>query len=449
MGFRSFRLNVVLRVFLLAATLLGLLLLLAHTTFYATAAIAFLVLCLEIVALVRYVERTSGEVSRFLQAIRYGDFSSTFTGGSRGRIQDELRSAFNEVMEQFRRTRHEAEEQAQYLETVVQHIGVGFLSYRPDGTVVTINTAAKRLLQVSHLANIHALSSLSPDFVSKLLALKSGDHELLRIDRDHETLQLTVATTELRMRDQQLTLVSFQNIRNELEEKEMDAWQNLIRVLTHEIMNSITPISSLASTLNEMLSNAAEPEGGGLAEGTVEDVRSALQTIEKRSQGLLRFVDAYRNLTHIPRPRYTLFSVAEFLRQVEQLMKPQLAGQGIAFSTSVVPESLELVADRELVEQVLINLLLNAAQALEGRPGGTMAVRACLDKRGRVAIEVADNGPGIVGEALEKIFVPFYTTKKQGSGIGLSLSRQIMRLHKGTITVRSEPGQETVFTIQF
>jgi nitrogen fixation/metabolism regulation signal transduction histidine kinase len=351
-------------------------------------------------------------------------------------------------MNAFRRARGETEEQARYLETVVQHIGVGLISFEPNGDVGLMNTAAKRLVRMNTVTNIRTLESLSKDLVEILFKLKSGDKALVKIERENETLQLAVSATELRMRDRQFTLVSLQNIGTELEEKEMEAWQNLIRVLTHEIMNSITPISSLASTVNDLLESPSSRNEHGITEEVVSDIRGALQTIEKRSQGLLHFVDAYRNLTRIPRPRIKMFHVVELFARVEQLMKASLVEKGIELRTDV-PGSMELAADQELIEQVLINLLQNASHALNGRKEARIILSGRIDNRGHVLIEVADNGPGIPRDIQERVFIPFFTTKKEGTGIGLSLSRQIMHLHSGTISLKSAPNAETVFALRF
>ena len=231
----------------------------------------------------------------------------------------------------------------------------------------------------------------------------------------------------------------------------MEAWQKLIRVITHEIMNSVTPISTLASTINGLVTSAAPlPRAEGREEDEVRrDIRMAAETIEKRSQGLLHFVDAFRSLTLVPKPNPQVFAVKELFDRVGRLMNANMAGKNIRFSVDVEPAGIELEADPELIEQVLINLLLNALQAIEGQPAPAIQLKGFLNERGRVVIQVIDNGPGIPAENLEKIFIPFFSTKKGGSGIGLSLSRQIMRLHRGTIHVHSQAGGPTVFTLTF
>jgi nitrogen fixation/metabolism regulation signal transduction histidine kinase len=448
MGFKNFRLVVTGRILLISLTLFLLFYLGQQTSLYATAAVVALLLIVQIYSLIKYIERTNNDLVRFLSSIRYSDFTQSFSARGRGRSFGELSAAISEVMNDFRRVRMEKEEQFQYLQTVVQHIGVGLVVFRQDGEVELVNTAAKRLLNVNHLTNIKGLSAVNPALVDTLFAMSPGRKVLFKLDNQSEITQLAIHATSFRLREQYTTLVSLQNIRTELEEKEMEAWQKLIRVLTHEIMNTITPITSLAATADDLLKpGEGEPT---LSLEVLTDVRSAIRTIKKRSQGLLHFVDAYRNLTRVPRPNFKICGISDLFAQAEQLMKTQMPPQrAVRFHSRVDPESLELTADPELVEQVLINLLLNALHGVQDQANGEIAMEARLDERGRVIVEVIDNGAGISEEAREKIFVPFFTTKQEGSGIGLSLSKEIMRLHKGSIEFQSEPGKQTVFRLTF
>ena len=451
MIYKRFHVVVLARVFLLSGTLylFFYLILKSGTTYFATIFIIGLIILYQIYALIFYVEKTNRDLNRFLMTIRHEDFSQTFLGSGLGSSFDELKAAFNEVIQKFHRTRAEKEEHFRYLQTVVQHVGIGLIAFQPDGKVELINNAAKRLLKIPRLKGIGELESFSKPLVQKLRDLKSGQKALVKVDVQNELLQLAINATEFRMRDQNFTLVSLQNIQSELEEKEIEAWQNLIRVLTHEIMNSVTPIASLASTINDLLNSNGEKSNAALNEETRSDVHGALRTIQKRSEGLLHFVDAYRNLTRVPVPNFQIFSVMELFKRVHHLMQAELAQQVIRFDHTVIPVSLELTADSELVEQILINILKNAIQAVADQANARIDLISKIDDRGRVIIQVADNGPGIPKDMLDKIFIPFFTTKESGSGIGLSLSRQIMRLHRGSITVRSQPNEETVFTLRF
>jgi len=449
MVFRSFRFQVLLRLVLLAATLLAAVYLFFETGFFATTALVSAAAVVEVWSLIRFVERTNLDLNRFLDSIRYSDFSQTFSRKG-GASFDELAEAFNGVLGEFRRIRADREEHYNFLETITQHVGVGLISFTPQGEVGLINTAAKRLLMVNHLTNLRALAPSNPEIVAELKKLKPGDRVVAKLGDFPEPVQLVMHATEIRLREQPYTLVSLQNIQTELEEQEMDAWQKLIRVLTHEIMNSVTPISSLASTAAGLLDSPGS--GGERPRDPSEvtgDLRDALRTIEKRSRGLMHFVEAYRSMTLIPRPSMRIFPVAELFARVRTLMEPELTGAGAALHTAVDPETLELTADPDLLEQVLINLVQNSRHALAGKKEGRVSLTSRLDERGTVLIEVADNGCGISKETQEKIFVPFFTTKETGSGIGLSLSRQILRLHGGAINCRSREGEGSVFTLRF
>jgi len=401
-----------------------------------------------LVALFRYIDRSNRGLARFLQAVRYHDFSlSPGIEGLGGSFAD-LNATFREISGQFQRAREEKEEQYRYLQTVVQHVGVGLLSLRADGSVDLLNHAAKRLLRVSHLRHIADLPPTFQPLRDEIHRLRSGEKSLFKLVFPDEELQLSLAATEFKLRDQLYKLVSLQNIQVELEEKEAEAWQSLTRVLTHEIMNSLTPIASLAATATSLLPEADSPAGAAVS-ARGQDVAEALLTINRRSQGLMRFVTAYRNVALIPKPQFRIFPVRELFQRVERLLQDKLQRQHIDFRAEVEPSSLEMTADPDLTEQVLINLLLNAIDALGGCAQPQIEMSSRMNDRGRVVIRVQDNGPGITVEAREKIFIPFFTTKKEGSGIGLSFSRQVMRLHGGVINVQSVPGAGSTFTLRF
>jgi two-component system, NtrC family, nitrogen regulation sensor histidine kinase NtrY len=448
--FKRFRVQVILRIILLSATILGFFYFIMATQLYTTMLVTGFLILYQVFALVRFVERTNQYLSRFFLAIKYGDFSQTFSGKELGGSFRELVTAFDEVMDKVRQTRSEKEEHYRYLQTIVRHVGIGLMAFKADGSVDLINTAAKRMLKVARLKNIQSLTSFSPSLMDTLFSLKAGEKALVKIpDQD---LELALHAAEFRLKDQKYVLVSLQNIQSELQEKEMEAWQTLIRVLTHEIMNSMTPITSMAATIIDLLSSIKEKNGENIDAETIIDIADALKTIHKRSLGLTDFVAAYRNLTLIPKPKFKIFPINELFSRIEKLMENKLRKKDIAFHWSVEPKSLELTADPGLIEQVLINLVLNAADAFTGVKNSNssrLQLTASLEDNGKIIIRVTDNGPGIVKEAISKVFIPFYSTKKKGSGIGLSLSRQIMKLHKGSITVQSEPDVKTVFTLKF
>ena len=445
---QRFRFQVVWRLTLMAAAFGLFFFWVRGFPFGIPALLAAIVFVYLLISLFQYIDRSNRGLARFLQAVRYHDFSlSAGIDGLGGSFTD-LNAAFREISGQFQRAREEKEEQYRYLQTVVQHIGVGLLSLRADGGVDLFNHAAKRLLRVSHLRHIADLPPIFQQLRDDIVRLRPGEKSLLKLDFPDEELHLSLSTTEFKLRGQLYKLISLQNIQVELEEKEAEAWQSLTRVLTHEIMNSLTPIASLAATASSLLP-AVKNEGEGADSTRSQDVAEALQTIDRRSHGLMRFVHAYRSVALIPKPQFKIFPVAEMFQRMEKLLQEKLTRQGIAFRAEVEPPSLEMTADPDLTEQVLINLLLNAMEALGGVEHPRIHLSSRMNERGLVVIQVGDNGPGIDPEAREKIFIPFFTTKKEGSGIGLSFSRQVMRLHRGVIAVQSQPGAGTVFTLRF
>jgi len=280
--------------------------------------------------------------------------------------------------------------------------------------------------------------------------LKTGGRELVRLKIGEELVQLSIYAIELTLRNENVKLISIQNIQSELEEKEMEAWQNLVRVLTHEIMNSVTPISSLAGIVEEELKpHVVEDNNEPLTKEQLGDIHLSLQTISKRSEGLIHFVKEFRSLTSIPKPRPVPIDIRTLLEELAMLHRRDLNDRGIQLTISVYPEDLTLSADKNMIEQVLINLIRNAIQAFEDQEEKKIEIKVFVNEKSRAVIAVKDNGTGIDPEAMEKIFIPFFTTKKSGSGIGLSLSRQIMRVHQGTLTVKSTVGKGTEFFMRF
>jgi two-component system, NtrC family, nitrogen regulation sensor histidine kinase NtrY len=474
MVFKRFSLIVFLRTLALCASVFVLIYLLAQTTFIATPFIVGLMIVAQIYSLVHYVQKTNRDVARFFDSIQYSDFSQSFRSAVKGSSFEELNSAFSKVIDEFRKTRTEKEEHYRYLQIVVQHIGIGLIAFTQDGNVDLVNTAAKKLLKVNGLKNISDIKNVSPLLVEALDKIKAGDKVLVKIVIENELSQLSIYATEFKLRDNHYTLVSLTNIQSELEEREMEAWQNLIRVLTHEIMNSVTPIVSLSSTASSLLDAAIgeknegdrrqetghgevsnlQPPASDLRPGdrnreTLADVKSALDTISKRSGGLLHFVDDYRNLTRIPVPNFQIIKVADLFARIHKLFGDRLEEKKIRCSCFVEPSNLELTGDPDLIEQVLINLVMNSISALSSTQLPEIKLVGKLDGRGGTVVQVIDNGQGVPEELLEKIFIPFFTTRKEGSGIGLSLSRQIMRAHKGGLTVQSVPNKETAFTLRF
>ena len=396
-----------------------------------------------------YVNSINHKLARFLDSIRYTDFSSSFTSDSKmGGSFREVNQAFNEVMEVFKKTRAEKEEQMLFLQVIIQHINTGIVSFDTDGKIGVINNAAKHLLQIPQFRSIHDLAKLSEKLLSEILDIKPGQRISFKVN---PTLHLIIQSTSLKMGGKSWTLLSFQNINPELQSNELEAWQNLTKVLRHEIMNSITPISSLVESLRTILDEDSYVQQEGILikkEGFL-DMQEGLDTIANRSKGLVNFVNAYRDYTNIPAPSKELIAVDSLIENVCQLMKEELKSKNISLQKTIHPPQLEIGCDPDQITMILINLIKNAIESLQNQADRQIHIRAIGQGDLGSLIQIEDNGPGIVPEALERIFVPFYTTKKTGSGIGLAISRQIMNLHRGSLTVESEPDKRTVFSLNF
>lgn len=444
----GFSIRLTFRIILLAANL-------AFTIWlWVTGNLIILACSLSIVAVLQvfeihyFINLTNRKLANFLESVKYSDFISGFSSGNKlGKSFRELNTSINEVMEAFRKARTEKEEHHQYLHTVVEHVGTGLLSFDHQGNIGLINAAAKRLIGRKNIRNIEELIEEDSRLYKAIFDLPPGKGTLFA---HRENAQLALSATEIKMRGNHYKLVAFHNIQTELQKKEVDAWQNLTRVLRHEIMNSIAPISSLTSTLKDILREdlVKEKQRYVLNPDTVEDLREGLNTIGSRSNGLISFIEAYRDYTGIPSPDIREVPISELFNHVIKLLKAGLEKEDIDIKVSVDPGNLSIKADKELIGQVLINLLKNALEALKGRSDKNIILLGCKDETG-VVLKVRDNGPGIVREAYDKIFIPFYSTKSKGSGIGLALSRQILQLHHGTISVNSKLGEFTEFTLRF
>lgn len=417
---------------------------------YLFVTLAGIALLIQASVLIRTIERITRDLVSFLEAIEYSDFTQSFSPPYSDTGFHRLYGAFSKVMRAFQDTRAKSEAQRMYLETLVHHINTGLICFHPEGEITLMNNAAKRLLERPTARRIQDLSNLGNGFVETLLNLSAGEQRLEQVNTGTEMLQLAINATRFTLQGDEYVLASIQNIGTELEDKELDAMQHMTRVLAHEIMNSITPIASLAASARDHLRQ--EPPAESDQEGNLfsrDDLQAAMETIEKRSQGLLHFVSAYRSIARIPRPNFRLIEVTALLSGTANLMENQLKQADVTLTTTVDPKTLSVLADPDLIEQVLINLIKNAIESLAPQSDGMIKLSGGLDRRGRVVLQVTDNGPGIPPEVMDQIFIPFFSTKTEGSGIGLSFSRQVMRRHKGSLRVQSDTGGPTTFTLRF
>ena len=407
-----------------------------------------ILMVIQIIFLSRFSESSFKKVRVFLDNIKQDKYSQLYPVKFDGTETDDLHIEFNAILAKLKEDQSEKEANSQYFRSVFKHLSIGLITFGEEGKIQLINTAAKRILDVEELSSIQEIEQLNKELHLAIKNLRTGGSELIKIAHPDGIMQLSVYVIELLMRGEKFKLVSLQNIQSELEEKEMEAWQNLVKILTHEIMNSIAPISSLAGTIRDDMSQKMD-NNENLSPQDLEDYLMGISTIEKRSEGLTSFVSDFRSLAHIPSPKFSSISISKLFDQLEVLLHHQFDSKGISFNKELNPSELILFGDQTQIEQVLINLTQNAIHALDDCEVKVITLKAYIDESGKIILEVKDTGKGIDEEALSKIFIPFFTTKKKGSGIGLSLSKQIMRRHKGNIQVNSSPGEGTTFKLIF
>ncbi len=398
----------------------------------------------------RFVRRTNRELARFLDAVRYTDFNQRFDFASDGAGFKELGDTFTAILTRFRENRESQEAELKHFRAIVEHVPVPLVSIHGSGDVELWNNAARRLFGGSERTRLEELSAFGTDLPEQLKNLVPGRQSLIHVELEDVRQTFAVLASEITVAARSERLVSLLNIQSELDGMQLSAWQDLVRVLTHEIMNSITPVSSLAQTAEDLLNDI---ESGGLSAeqeaARLVDSREAVSTLARRARGLTSFVESYRQLTRMPDPERGDVGLLGLFTDVKALVTAEWGAHAPKLELIVEPESLSVHADRKMLEQVLLNLLHNSEQALEDREKGVIEARAGLNPRGRVMIEVTDNGPGISEAEVEKIFVPFYTTRRDGTGVGLAFSRQVMMAHGGSLTYSRVPGGGARFSMVF
>jgi nitrogen fixation/metabolism regulation signal transduction histidine kinase len=397
--------------------------------------------------LYRYQKKAEVELKQFVESVHYRDFTRYFDVKHAPTELQPLRKGFNEINTAFKVISKEKETQYQYLQRILELVDTGILSYElATGNVVWMNEALKRMLQIPYLKSLDSLSRRDAELGEVVKNIKPGEGKIATAHREKDAFKILVSCSAFQTESQTYKLIAFQNVSEALDETESKAWQRLLSVMTHEIMNSVAPISSLADTLKKSLQKASTDKSGN---GGYEDLELGIETIKRRSEGLLRFAETYRNLNKITKLNLQKVQVLDLFVNLQQLMQPKLEQLHIELEIILKEPGITIEADTNLVDQVLINLLVNAMDAVREREQPRIILSASKGPNNRTLLKVADNGIGMPAEIMDKIFIPFFSTKKSGSGIGLSLCKQIMMLHKGNISVQSVEGEGTAFILQF
>jgi nitrogen fixation/metabolism regulation signal transduction histidine kinase len=406
------------------------------------------IIILQVIDFYRLHKKAQDEVEQFVESIHYRDFSRHFNVKQAPVDLQPLRQGFNEINSTFKVISKEKETQYQYLQKVLELVDTGILSYEiKSGDIIWMNESLKKILQVPYLKTIHSLDKRDPILYTQIADLTPGERIISTIHREKNNLKVVLSATAFQTENVQYKLIAFQNVNEALEETESKAWQKLLSVMTHEIMNSVAPISSLANTLQSRLKQFAQETSNPA--GLAEDLELGIDTIRKRSEGLLKFTETYRNLNKITKANLAKVFISELFENLHRLMQPTLAQKNIEAAIILKEPLLSIEIDAGLIEQVLINLILNAIDAVKTKPDPKIVLSAYTDNDNKIIIKLADNGSGMSDDVLDKIFIPFFSTKKNGNGIGLSLCKQIMLVHKGSITVQSIENEGTVFYLRF
>jgi two-component system nitrogen regulation sensor histidine kinase NtrY len=400
----------------------------------------------QVAELIYFLNQTNRKIAFFFDAIRNDDSTLNFPEKTGNKSLSELNASLNRVNELIKKIKFELQEQEHYFKTILEQVSIGIITFNEKGNIFLANTSARNLLNHEHLTHINQISRVDKKLFAAISELQPGDRKLVSFNGKTGIVQLSLKSTLFKTAQQNLQLVAIQDIKNEMETKELESWIKLIRVLTHEIMNSVAPVTSLSQTILGYFKNL---DGNQPDEKIIGNTIKGLEIINERGSGLISFVENYRKLTRLPQPDKKPINVGQLLENTIMLIKYEPVNEQVQISWKTNPSDLEIIADKEQISQVLINLIKNSLEALKNLNEGKIMLSGEINTSGRVQITIIDNGPGIPEDLMDKIFIPFFTTKESGSGVGLSLSRQIMMLHNGTLKVVSVQGKQTLVIMEF
>jgi two-component system nitrogen regulation sensor histidine kinase NtrY len=443
-------LNVILRVSFIALTCLGIGFAVFNVRDWLLIANLCLLLGLQVYMFIRSMNKTNADLESFFSSLENNDTSISFNAPRHYTSYQKLLGRLAALKEKLNSLRKENEKQLHYIKAVVEYLGVGLILCDSSGKIELINDAGKKILSLRNIKNLNDLDVFYEKLSTTLMHLNSGQQKMFRLSIEGDSQPVAFKVNDYRFFDKTTRIISFQNIKNELDSQELEAWQKLFRVLTHEIMNSTVPITSSIDTIKEFLTDEYTREIKELKDinqETIRDILNGIEIIKERSLGLSEFVRNFRSLTIKPQINIKKLRLEEMFNHIQFLLSDVLKNKEIELKISILPKNLEIIADNRLIEQVILNLVYNAIDALDDTRLKQIRLNAHLNQINQPVIQIIDNGKGIPEELMDKIFVPFFTTKEKGSGIGLSISRQIVHLHGGIISVKSNPLIETCFEI--
>ncbi len=450
MGFNKFSFSIVLRTVLVMLSVMLLVIVLNTPGYHAVSVLMIIIIMLQLINLIRFVAKTNTELVRFFDAARYADYAQNFELKKSGSGFDELGVVFNDILQNLQLARTTQQAELKHMKALIEHLPVPVMSIHYDDKVTLWNNSARRLFSIHAITHVIDLAKFGHEFPDKLKSIGAGERQLIDLEIDGMAHRLSVSATQIVANQKTETILSLQDIQNELDVAQLQAWQDLVSVLTHEIMNSITPVASLANTAVDLVNDLKEKTY--LAAEVLEDlddVAGAVQTVARRSDSLVNFVSSYRRITRLPEPDKQKVMMSALFKNVQSVACITWAEKKIVLTTQITPVNLTVDLDIGMIEQILINLLLNAEQALTNIKDAHVSMYAYINQRGRVVLEITDNGTGVPEAIKQHIFVPFYTTKKEGSGVGLALARQVMVAHGGHIALDEKRKGGAKFSLTF
>jgi nitrogen fixation/metabolism regulation signal transduction histidine kinase len=449
MVFKSFNLSLVIRLVIFALSIAGLTMGLIHSEWIISIPL-MLVLLISFSELIYFMNTINRKVAYFFDSVYNDDTTLHYSEHTRTRSLRALHESLNRLNRHIAEIKLKNEYNVRFFNEMLKYSATGLMAVDEKGYIEQINNAALGLIGLPHISHIDLLQQKNAGLYNLLTQITPGKGRTIKLLHDTELRHLSVKMTMLSFGEKKYRLYSVYDIKAELEENELDSWQKLIRVITHEIMNSIAPITSLSNTLSRIFVRDKAPiPADEVTQTHISNIVHGLEVIEETGQGLMRFVENYRRFTKIPQPDFKPIDIRHWLNALQVLMKNRLEEENIQLRIRITGAQKEFIGDAKLLNQVMINILTNAIEALKNTHDKAIVISVFGHEPEKLRITVTDNGSGIAQDDIEKVFVPFYTTKENGSGIGLSLSRKIMRLHKGSISAFSTPGKQTTFALEF
>ncbi|NOQ25577.1 MAG: GHKL domain-containing protein [Bacteroidales bacterium] len=403
----------------------------------------------QVVSLIVFGNKINRDFARFLIELKEKDTSELYFPEKLERNFKNLQYSFQQISDEIKNTRIQKLGQEQYLNYIIENISDGLISFDEDGKVKIINSAAKKLFKIQFLNSIWDLDKIQSGIAKDLVLGRPGQRKMIKVLIGNNSHDFIFRISEAKIEDQILKIITFQDLKRELDEKEINSWKKLMRVLTHEMMNSLTPITTLSVAVRRILKSDNKLKS--LDEINSEDIKDIFknnETIEARSKSLFEFINQYRKIGRVPELQKEEIKLEAFFKHIEQLFSETINEKQIDFSFQVSPSNMVFSFDKNLIEQVIINLIKNSAEALENRTEKKLDINAQMDNN-TLIITLRDNGSGIKTEIKDDLFIPFFTTKEKGSGIGLSLSKEIMQKHNGEVYFESEEKKGTIFYLRF